>query len=293
MHLRNKHQGRYDLVTLTISNPALKAFVKPNAYNELSIDFANPEAVKELNKALLANHYQIVNWDIPVQYLCPPIPGRADYIHYLADLLGPLKSKKSKGLDIGVGANAIYPLIGQREYGWDFIGTDINKSAIKNAQAIVNANFLNESIQFRLQNNENHIFKGIIQTDDFFDFSMCTPPFHASIEDAQSGTRRKINNLARNSKTLTIKSTKPKLNFGGQGTEPFCSGGELGFIDRMILESALYKSQCHWFTTLVSKASNLNKIERAIKAIGAKKIKIVEMSQGQKKSRFLAWSYMY
>ena len=293
MHLRNKHQGRYDLVTLTISNPALKAFVKPNAYNELSIDFANPEAVKELNKALLANHYQIVNWDIPVQYLCPPIPGRADYIHYLADLLGPLKSKKSKGLDIGVGANAIYPLIGQREYGWDFIGTDINKSAIKNAQAIVNANFLNESIQFRLQNNENHIFKGIIQTDDFFDFSMCNPPFHASIEDAQSGTRRKINNLARNSNTLTLKSTKPKLNFGGQGTELFCSGGELGFIDRMILESALYKSQCHWFTTLVSKASNLNKIERAIKAIGAKKIKIVEMSQGQKKSRFLAWSYMY
>lgn len=292
MHPRNKHQGRYDLEMLSLSNPALKAFVKPNAYNDLSIDFANPKAVKALNKALLAYDYQIAEWDIPDQFLCPPIPGRADYIHYLADLIDADKSKKMTGFDIGVGANAIYPLIGHREYGWDFIGADINASAIKNAQAIVDANGLNNRIQLRLQSNEHQIFKGIIQADDAFDFSMCNPPFHASLEDAKAGTHRKMNGLAKNAGKQPTKTINAKLNFGGQGAELVCEGGELGFIERMIKESALYKNQCRWYTTLVSKASNLPKIERSLKAIEAKKIKIVEMSQGQKQSRFVAWSYI-
>ena len=176
MHPKNKHQSRYDLGALSIANPSLKAFVKPNAYNDLSIDFANPKAVKALNKALLAHYYQIAEWDIPDQFLCPPIPGRADYIHYLADLLDSDQNKKIKGLDIGVGANAIYPLIGHQEYGWDFIGADINSTAIKNVQEILDANGLNESIQLRLQNDSNFIFKGIIQENEAFDFTMCTPP---------------------------------------------------------------------------------------------------------------------
>jgi 23S rRNA (adenine1618-N6)-methyltransferase len=292
MHPKNKHQGRYDLEMLSLANPALKAFVKPNAYNDLSIDFSNPKAVKALNKALLAYDYQIAEWDIPDQFLCPPIPGRADYIHYLADLIDADKSKKMTGLDIGVGANAIYPLIGHREYGWDFIGADINANAIKNAQAIVDANGLNNRIQFRLQSNEHQIFKGIIQADDAFDFSMCNPPFHASLEDAQAGTHRKMNGLAKNAGKQPTKTINAKLNFGGQSAELVCEGGELGFIERMIKESALYKNQCRWYTTLVSKASNLPKIERSLKAIEAKKIKIVEMSQGQKQSRFVAWSYI-
>lgn len=292
MHPRNKHQGHYDLAVLSLANPALKAFIKPNAYNDLSIDFANPKAVKALNKALLADYYHIADWDIPDQFLCPPIPGRADYIHYLADLLDSDQNKKIKGLDIGVGANTIYPLIGHSEYRWDFIGTDINASAIKNAQAIVDANGLNDFIKLRLQNNTNYIFKGIIQADDVFDFSMCNPPFHASLEDAQAGTQRKVNGLARNAGKQPAKIINPKLNFGGQGAELFCEGGELGFIERMIEESALYKNQCRWFTTLVSKASNLPKIERALKTVGAKKIKVVEMSQGQKQSRLTAWSYL-
>jgi 23S rRNA (adenine1618-N6)-methyltransferase len=313
MHPRNKHQGRYDLTQLSITNPALKAFVKLNAYQDLSIDFANPKAVKALNRALLAQDYQIANWDIPDQFLCPPIPGRADYIHYLADLidldksklnafknkLGWAKNKPIKGLDIGTGANLIYPLLGHREYGWDFVGVDIHTSAIKNAQAILDANGLNDCIQLRMQSHESLIFKGIIQADDVFDFTMCNPPFHASLEEAQAGTRRKVNGLARNAGKQATKTSNPKLNvagqalnFGGQGAELFCAGGELGFIERMIEESALYKNQCFWFTSLVSKASNVTKIERALKAIGAKQVKIVEMAQGQKQSRFVAWSFI-
>ncbi|MBC7494605.1 MAG: RlmF-related methyltransferase, partial [Flavobacterium sp.] len=115
LHVRNKHRERYNLKALIESVPELAQYVSLNIYNDESIDFFNPEAVKALNKALLKHHYQIDHWNIPPNYLCPPIPGRADYIHYIADLLcGSNYGKIPKGnlvtcLDIGVGANCVYP----------------------------------------------------------------------------------------------------------------------------------------------------------------------------------------
>lgn len=120
LHPRNVHRGQYDFPLLSEYNPRLSAFVARNAFGKESIDFANAEAVKSLNGALLHQAYGIRDWDIPPQYLCPPVPGRADYLHYLADLLAanntgviPL-GKIVKVLDIGTGANCIYPLIGRK-----------------------------------------------------------------------------------------------------------------------------------------------------------------------------------
>ncbi|MEY3651649.1 MAG: Ribosomal large subunit methyltransferase [Pseudomonadota bacterium] len=290
MHPRNKHQGRYDLIQLQLENPSLSRFVKLNPNDELTIDFSDPIAVKALNKTLLKSYYQIKEWDIPAQFLCPPIPGRADYIHYLADLLIS-NDNKIKGLDIGVGANMIYPLIGIREYDWQFVGVDIDQTALKNAQKILDTNTLSESVSLRLQSDRNNIFKGIIKEDDYFDFTMCNPPFHASLEDAKAGSRRKLNNLAKKANQPLTKSKNPKLNFGGQATELYCDGGEIKFIKRMIEESVEFKNHCRWFTTLVSKASHLPSIYNALKNINAREIRTVEMAQGQKHSRFVAWSF--
>ncbi|CEN55615.1 23S rRNA (adenine(1618)-N(6))-methyltransferase RlmF [Candidatus Methylopumilus turicensis] len=292
MHPRNKHQGRYDLQSLSLANPSLKSFVKLNAFNDLSIDFANPIAVKALNKALLMLDYNITDWDIPDQFLCPPIPGRADYIHFLADLIGHNQTSVVKGLDVGVGANVIYPLIGHREYEWDFVGVDINLIAIQNAQRVLDKNNLSSAIELRLQKNPKQIFNGIIREQDFFEFSMCNPPFHASLKDAQAGTKRKMNGLAKTSGNRPSKTENPTLNFGGQAEELYCEGGEISFINQMIEESQRYQHQCRWFTTLVSKSSNLPKIQHLLKASSVKKTNVVEMSQGQKQSRFVAWSYM-
>ena len=87
LHPRNRHQGRYDFPTLIKSAPELKKFVIINPYGKESIDFASPEAVRVFNRALLKSFYGIAHWDIPADYLCPPVPGRADYVHFLADLL--------------------------------------------------------------------------------------------------------------------------------------------------------------------------------------------------------------
>jgi 23S rRNA (adenine1618-N6)-methyltransferase len=94
LHPRNPHRFRYDFKELIKSCPKLAPFVSLNKYKSESIDFSNPEAVKILNLALLRHFYQLSYWDIPENYLCPPIPGRADYIHYIADLLASCNENK-------------------------------------------------------------------------------------------------------------------------------------------------------------------------------------------------------
>jgi 23S rRNA (adenine1618-N6)-methyltransferase len=299
LHPRNQHRARYDFTQLTLANPALARFVKLNAHNDSAIDFANPQAVKALNQALLKQFYAVSHWDIPAQYLCPPIPGRADYLHYVADLLAAAnngvipRGERIRVLDIGVGANAIYPLIGCNEYGWRFVGADIDAVAIANAQRILAANSgLSDLIELRLQATPSAIFKGIIQPDETFDLTMCNPPFHGSMDEASAATVRKLKNLDKSRGKNTAKNQAVTLNFGGQAAELYCEGGEAAFVGRMISESLDFKAQCFWFSSLISKADSLPSVYRALKQANAVQIKTIEMSQGQKKSRLVAWTFL-
>ena len=294
LHCRNKHQNGYNFATLIKILPELSRYVNQNCYGNLSIDFADPMAVKQLNKALLFNDYQINYWDIPDGYLCPPIPGRADYIHYLADLLAQDNQnsiptgKQIRVLDIGVGANVIYPIIGCAEYGWSFVGSDINPVAIKVALLITQANtLLKNTLQCRLQKDSGSIFKHIIKPNEFYALTLCNPPFHASAEGALVSTQTKLKKLGK----LTNSTQKTVLNFGGQHAELWCQGGESAFISNMINESTQYKTQCLWFTSLVSKKETLSIINKKLKQVAVVESRIIPMAQGQKVSRFVAWTF--
>lgn len=293
LHERNKHRFRYDFKALIASCSELAPFVSLNKYNDESIDFFNPEAVKTLNKALLKQHYSIENWDIPQGYLCPPIPGRADYIHHIADLLSNSNGgeipigKTIKVLDIGVGANCVYPLIGSTEYSWFFVGADIDEVAVASANKILISNsFLKDRIEIRLQSNVNNIFSGIIKKGEQFDLTICNPPFHASAEDAAAGTMRKLKNL----KGKKVK--KPTLNFAGQNKELWCDGGEVQFVKKMIEESVQFTTSVFWFSSLISKDSNLEKVYNVLKKAGAISVKTIPMGQGNKISRLVAWTFL-
>ncbi len=293
LHPRNQHRFRYDFEQLMLCCPELKAFVSQNKYNNLSINFSDPKAVKTLNKALLKQFYGILNWDIPPNYLCPPIPGRADYIQYMADLLSACNNgilppgKSIRILDIGVGANCVYPIIGNREYGWHFVGSDIDSIAIQSANRIISSNnSLKDTIECRLQTASSAILKNMIRSSEVFDLSICNPPFHASLAEANAGTERKWKNL--NLK----KTSKITLNFGGQNNELWCEGGEEAFVKKMIEESAQFPSQCFWFSTLISKKSNLPGVYRALMKAKALDIKTIDMAQGQKRSRIVAWTFL-
>ena len=292
LHPRNKHKNAYDFDALSNTLPELKSFITINKYGNASIDFANPKAVKALNKALLKYFYGIDNWDIPPAYLCPPIPGRAEYVHHIADVLYGENldtipnNKQIRILDIGVGANCIYPIIGHQAYGWHFIGADIDKVAIQSAEKIVADNpVLENAIECRLQISSDHIFKNIILPADFFDCTMCNPPFHTSLKEATKGTQRKLHNLGKQ------KNGKTLLNFGGQNSELWCMGGEIAFITKMILESSAFKSQCIWFSSLVSKSENLKKIYFTLKSVNVFEVKTIHTEIGNKMSRIVFWTF--
>ena len=293
LHPRNQNRFSYNFDKLILSFPELKSFVFVNDHENESIDFVNPEAVKALNKAILISDYDIKNWDIPKGYLCPPIPGRADYIHYIADLLAESNNgiipedENVIGLDIGIGANCIYPIIGNFSYNWSFVGTDIDENALQNCKKIIAENpKLIDAISLQLQVEPRYIFKNIILPEDKFAFTICNPPFHASQEEATKATIRKINNLE------NTRTKNPILNFGGQNAELWCEGGEFAFITQMIYESVKYPLQVFWFTTLVSKKDNLKSLYKTLNKVGAVAIKTIEMAQGQKTSRFIAWTFL-
>jgi len=284
LHPRNRFNTRYDFPQLMACSPALAAFVKPNAHGDDSIDYADPLAVKALNAALLRQAYGLEHWDIPPGYLCPPIPGRSDYIHHLADLIAQRRGPEVRVLDIGTGANCIYPLIGACEYGWSFVGAEVDAAAWRWAQKIVSSNpAVKGLIECRWQKSAPHCFRGIIQPGERFDLTMCNPPFHTSAAEAAQGTQRKLRNLG---------GKKSGLNFGGKANELWCEGGELGFIRRMIEESAGFAAQCGWFTTLVSKSEHVGPLERTLRKVRAAEVKVIGMAQGQKKSRVLAWRFL-
>ena len=293
LHPRNRFRAGYDFRLLIAGSPALAAFVAPNAYGDESIDFANPEAVKGLNQALLKHAYGLQNWDTPRGYLCPPIPGRSDYIHHLADLLSGgddaaiPRGRLVRVLDIGMGANCIYPLIGASEYGWRFVGSEIDPVALRCARALVAANrAVARLIECRMQTSPDECFKGVIKPGEVFDLSMCNPPFHSSAADAAAGNRRKLYHLGGRTGSAGV------LNFGGKAGELWCSGGELAFVRRMITQSADLPRRFRWFTTLVSKSEHLPRLRQSLREVKAADVKIIEMAQGQKKSRILAWTFM-
>ena len=282
LHPRNKHRNGYDFVELIRENRRLNAFMFENKFKVRSIDFSDPKAVKELNRSLLRSHYGIHYWDFPDENLCPPIPGRVDYIHYIADLLEEDKSSKDvKVLDIGTGATCIYPLLGAKEYNWKFVGSDVDRDSLVSAQKIIDKNNLNDDIELRYQHDKQQILKGIIQEEDAFTLTICNPPFYKSEAEAKGANARKSRNLGNNA----------VRNFAGNNNELWYTGGEKAFLHNYLYESSLYPKQSLWFTSLVSKKENVESLRKSAEKLNAKTFKVIPMHQGNKVTRVVAWQF--
>jgi len=290
LHPRNPHRFRYDFQVLCQSSPELKRFIQLSPGGEETINFSNAKAVKTLNSALLKHFYELEYWDIPEDYLCPPIPGRADYIHYLADLLAGYnqgvipEGKEIRVLDIGTGSSCIYPVIGHKSYGWDFVASDVDPKALQSARCIIDKNpSLKGHIKCRQQTNSEEIFTGVIKFKEIFNLTLCNPPFFGSEEETKSANQRKNRNLK-------IKAKKER-NFAGQSHELWYPGGELGFVHKMISESKEYRHRSLWFTTLISSQKHVPILVQALQNANVKAHKVIPMAQGQKSSRILAWTF--
>jgi len=284
LHKNNKHKNGYDFSLLCNENPTLRPFVFTHKFQNQTIDFSNPEAVKTLNTALLKTHYNISYWKFPNTNLCPPIPGRVDYIHHLATLLQPKKTKTKHLLDIGTGATCIYPLLGVKTYDWKFTATDIDAKSLQNAQQIIDEHNSANKINLRHQHQAHSILEGIIKPTDKFDATLCNPPFFNSQEDAKKATQRKLKGLGA--------PHEFKRNFSGTSNELCYKGGEKAFLHNYLYQSSLFKTQVYWFTSLVSKKENIRPMKVSLKKLGATSIQVIKMEQGNKTTRFIAWTFL-
>lgn len=286
MHKKNKHSEDYNFETLATVHPKLESFVFTNANNKKTIDFANPKAVKTLNAALLHTHYDISFWDFPDHFLCPPIPGRVDYIHHLSDLLQRSQLDKDITImDIGTGANCIYPLLGTSSYDWNFIAVDSNDDAIKSAQNIINKNNLQNKIKLKKQTDDTHVLQDVLNENDKVTITMCNPPFFKNEADAIKATTSKLKGLGKPTDQMV-------RNFAGQAHELWYKGGEKAFLHTYLYESSLQKTSSFWYTSLVSNKDNIKTMNQSLKKLGATSVMTIAMNIGNKKSRIVAWTFL-
>ncbi|MEE9372022.1 MAG: 23S rRNA (adenine(1618)-N(6))-methyltransferase RlmF [Saprospiraceae bacterium] len=292
LHPRNKHRYGYDFDKLIQASPQLLKYIILTPASRKSIDFSNDKSVKSLNAALLKSHYDIDYWHLPEGFLCPPIPSRVDYIHFVADLISRenrgqiIEGKSIRILDIGTGASCIYALLASKVYSWTVVASEYDQTALDSATHILLKNGLSQSISIIKQSDKSKILDNIIEKDDHYDVALCNPPFFSSEKEAQAANQRKWRNLKKLGKAMENR------NFGGQSSELWYEGGELAFVEKYIDESKKYCQQVVWFTTLVSKEERIYPLMKLLRQARAEEIEINDMSQGQKKSRVLAWTFL-
>jgi 23S rRNA (adenine1618-N6)-methyltransferase len=236
-----------DFVKLAEKYPTFKKHLKRLDDGRVTLDWKSNDALKELCRVLLLNDFGIKYWDTPDGYLVPTITSRSNYIHWIHDILEAEEAEKAEkaeevnaqtvhGLDIGTGANCIYPILGSSIYNWKFKASDINEKAVDVAKTIVKKNKLDNDITIVLQDNPDDIFYNVIQVGEKYDFTMCNPPYFSDDE---------------------VKHNNPNTICEFNEKEVYCKGGEYGFITRMIDESVSYRNDVKWFTTLVGRKINL------------------------------------
>ncbi|CAM0947560.1 unnamed protein product [Alopecurus aequalis] len=309
MHPRNRYAAAApDFAALAKLYPSFAPFVSVSAGGgRASVDFTDFAATRELTRVLLL-HDHGVNWWIPDGQLCPTVPNRSNYIHWIEDLLSSdliprisNSSETARGFDIGTGANCIYPLLGASLLGWSFVGSDVTDVALEWAKKNVESNpHLAGLIEIRNANEapcssnsetaaeeavtENTsepvenvlrsippILVGVVKDSEIFDFCMCNPPFFESMEEA---------------------GLNPDTSCAGTAEEMACPGGEQAFITRIIEDSVSLRNSFRWFTSMVGRKVNLKILVPKARAVGASVVKTTEFVQGKTARWGLAWSFI-
>lgn len=288
MHYRNAfREQNLNFKLVAGRQEDLKPFIERRSESQWRLNFKSWVVTRALNSALLIDAYELGMWDLPRFQLCPPVANRANYIHWLEDLL--LQSRPSgvaetgasvRGLDVGVGASCVFPLLGASINGWSFVGVDIVdialSSAIKNVRnnpriaglIEIRDGRMSEVIPSRNLSKFNTLLG--VKNEEQFSFCMCNPPFFDLIQDA------KLN---------------PGTNFGGTTYEMCHPGGEEAFTQRIFDESLVLRERVHWYTTMCGKKRTLRKILHLLEVARVPTIRTTRFLQGRTTRWGIAWSF--
>ncbi len=263
-----------DFKFLSEEFPEFKKYVYINKYGGYSINWKNPNSIKELVKTILNKFFNIIYYEIPENFLVPTLTSRYNYLNYINKLFTKFKieNKEKILIDIGTGANIIYPLLGYKLYNWNFIASEINEDAIKIGKKIIKENNLEKEIFIFKQNDSKKIFENIININKKYLCSICNPPFFDINKEI------KKDNLY----------TDNEYNYN----EVYCEGGEIFFIKEMIKESYIYKKNIFLFSSLIGRKKNMKKIYSVIKNL--KEISLlnkITIKQGKNARWIIIWSF--
>jgi 23S rRNA (adenine1618-N6)-methyltransferase len=288
LHPHNRFQAAYDFKALIEAVPELARWLVDAPTGGTTMDFSNPEAVRSLNRALLASAYGLKHWEFPSDCLCPAVPGRLDYLFHAAEVMKNANGGKLphlECLDVGTGASCIYPILGANEWGWKFLASDIDERSVRSAERIVEANSsLRDCIDCRLQVDPMACFSGVVGRGEVIDLTVCNPPFYAHREEADRERLRKQRNLSG--------SSKGPSNFNGTLSELICDGGEHGFLHRMAKESADWGHRIFYFSALISQQSHVRGLEVSLKKLGATDVRFLPLKTGNKTARIGMWTFL-
>ncbi|CAB5210346.1 unnamed protein product [Rhizophagus irregularis] len=287
MHPRNKYKDNPpDFSVLAFKYPSFYPFVNYSKEGKPYIDYKNPEAARELTYCLLREDFNLF-LDIPLDTLCPPIPSRLNYIHWIEDLISSTESHEElgkntvHGIDIGTGASCIYPLLGcTLNKNWVFLATDIDKKAVKYAKDNVHRNNLDDKITVRRNKTDKKILLNenmIKDTTIKFSFCMCNPPFYENQEQYEKGVESKI--------------TSSHSVCTGSSNEMFTPGGEFQFIKDILEESLILRTKIRWYTSKIGRLETVNKIVCELKKSGIDNYVVTEFCQGLTRRWGIGWSF--
>jgi len=108
----------------------------------------------QLTQALLQALFRLKLSYLDEDHLCPPIPNRFFYLHWIHTKLingnwtraPDVTVNNFRGLDIGAGASCIYPMLAARFFRSTIITSEIDPKSVQLARANVAANHLSSMI---------------------------------------------------------------------------------------------------------------------------------------------------
>ncbi|KAJ6257034.1 Psilocybin synthase [Drechslerella dactyloides] len=296
MHPKNVYRNGISFTQLAKEHPSFAKCLKGGS----SINFHDPESVRQLAKALLKKDFNL-EIELPEDRLCPAyadiqadtLHDRLNYILWVADLLTDTHESKAPstpspeapritGIDIGTGASAIYPLLGCASYPhWHFIATENDATSLSHASKNVANNLLERRIKIVDASSSSSILPtaDIAASATPLDFTMCNPPFYASVNDMLASAK--------------LKAVPPLSACTGSTTEMVTDGGEVAFVSRMVDESIALQGKVRWYTSMLGKLSSVEKVIDKLKECGIVNYVVGEFVQGVGKTKRWAvgWSF--
>uniref|UniRef100_K3WZ68 AAA+ ATPase domain-containing protein n=1 Tax=Globisporangium ultimum (strain ATCC 200006 / CBS 805.95 / DAOM BR144) TaxID=431595 RepID=K3WZ68_GLOUD len=287
LHARNRYKDNApDFYQLAQLYAPFKQYVNDEKQTA-SLAWDDPFAVRELTKTLLLHDFQL-HWSLPIDRLCPPLPNRLNYLHWIEDLLleaniAALSPSETSiyGIDIGTGASCIYALLGaQMHPNWRFLATEINAESFTSAQENVRRNPALETRVNVLRVQTQRLLRepleqlkpsfGGANNGGVVHFCMCNPPFFDDMSEAD---------------------TNPSTCCMGSSNEMVCSGGEVAFINNMIDDSLVLRHRIVWYTSMIGKKSTVRKILAVLREKQIPQTRTTEFLQGRTKRWGIAWTF--